>query len=355
MKYSFLFLLILTTLQVSSQPSEPAPLDKLPLPLDQLAQFSIKHLTVYYNNYAEGGKIADKGLRIAHFTWKPGTLIKPPRILSAVGLSLEGNQIFGKDSLSWDYAPGQVTQYQHDLTFADPDYRDYASFIDFGQLEDVEMPEFISVLEPEQTVSLFTSGRLHKAYTAYDTTYYTYDAQRRLVHQKILDPERQSMDMTGQSEEEYEYDEQGKHVLTRIIQYLPNGDRDTLIHQYVYNEQGQMIHHQAPGFLSNGNSITFTYDENGHLIREEKHRKTFRSSGPPDYTRQEIDLHFLTEYRYKNGLLVEKRLLRNGELEPDGWIKYEYQSTGLLSKKILMNVFEKTPYEAYTYEYELSP
>lgn len=319
----------------------------VPRSLDSLSHDSIRTMQVWLNDLSAGGEATEKGLAVASFKWD-----EQYRIQSAVNLQISSGQIRGKDSLAWQYRADSVFSISYELAPADQDYADYAPFIDYGNLADMDLPPFSQAYLVQADTFILRDGQVVHRRDGFSQVQFQYNEQGLLQAQETIIPERVAMGMGGITLETYTYDDAGKLMSKAYIQAGPNGLQDTSVHVFQYNPAGQLVMEIEPSPSVPGVSSIQQYDyEAGQLVRETKQRSTFRSSGPPHYHREEITLHFETTYRYHEGQLVEERLMRDGEPESNGWIQYTYNSQGLLQQKTIMNVHQHVPSLIFTYEY----
>lgn len=330
---------------------EPPHEQYLPHPLDTLAQYPLQSMTIFLNDMNEGGIEGQKGLAIATYSWD-----EQGRIQSAAVLELRQGQIRGKDSVAWLYHEDSVFCQYYNLTFRDPDYEDYADDIDFGALDQMYLPPMsVSYMEEADTF-LVADGRLAQELDGFRKVSYRYDDNGRLVEKQTVIPERVAMDMGGYNWETYTYNGLGRLTLKSEVSTGPDDRRDTAVHVFQYDGDGNLITHIQPSPSLPGVSSMKQYAyEDGQLIRAEHRRTTFRSSGPPDYTRKKVSLHFETTYQYEDGKMVEEKMTRNEELEPEGWLRYGHNERGLLAHRTIMNPFENRPGRVFTYDYTFHP
>ena len=327
---------------------EPAYQRFLPQPLDSLS--GLDSLTVHFNNLAAGGQPDQLGLKAAVFHWD-----EQGRIQSAVNVRLQEGKLLGRDSMAWVYRGDSIFRRSYELVPRDRDYRYDAPDLDYGALDQVYLPPLKLRYGSTDDTLIMAEGRLIERRDGYTQTHYRYDDDGKLLEIKAINPETVAMGMGGISWELYRYDSRRQVQFKTYVTSGPDDHRDTTVHVFQYNGQGQLTTEIRPSNMLPGvsNLREYTY-EDGLLVRESYRRSTFRSSGPPDYQREQITLHFETIYTYQDGLLVEKRILRNGEVESDGWLRYQYDEAGRLSRRILMNPYEQSPYLIYSFGYQAS-
>ncbi|MEM7658010.1 MAG: hypothetical protein AAF399_17930 [Bacteroidota bacterium] len=319
----------------------------LPHPLDSLARYSLDSLHVYFNDCNNGGQPNEKGLLTAKYEWNAAGHIQ-----SATSYLLRQQQIRGKDSMAWIYRGDTVLRHTYEMNPADPDYREYAEDLDFGRLEDLYLPPFGNRRLVRTDTFIRKGGRLVEQRGDYSRSLYQYDAAGKLTEMQTIHPERVAMGMGGYTWETYVYDGNGNLSYKFYLTSGPDNRRDTSVHVFQYDSDGNLLSEIVPMPSVPGVSSMKQYQyEDGRLVLESSRRSTFRSSGPPDYTRTQISILFETTYRYEGEHLVEEKATRDGELETEGWLRYEYQERGLLHRKIRMNPFTDAPGYLYTYEY----
>lgn len=317
----------------------------LPQPLDSLK--GLDSLAVYLNDLRAGGAPDQLGLKVAVFQWD-----EKGRLQSAVSAKLEQQRLMGRDSTAWVHRGDTVFRRSYELVPRDRDYRYDAPSLDFSALDQIYLPPLESRYGSTDDTLIMADGRLVERRDGYTRTSYRYDEEGKLLEVKSVNPETVAMGMGGIQWELYTYNDLGQLQSKAYVNSGPDDRRDTTVHMFQYNGDGQVMTEFEPSAMLPGvsNLREYTY-EDGLLMRESYRRNTFRSSGPPDYQRKQITLHFETTYTYEAGRLVEEQVRRNDELEPDGWLRYEYDAQGRLQRRILMNSFEKIPHLVYTFEY----
>jgi len=340
--------LILLTFFLGLQwvPSQEPPYQRyLPQPLDSINGFD--SLVVYFNNLTAGGQPDQLGLKAAVFHWD-----EQGRIRSATSVKLQEGKLLGRDSVAWVYRGDSVFRRSYELVPSDRDYRYDAPDLDYGALDQVYLPPLKPRYGSTDDTLILAEGRLIERRDGYTQTYYRYDDDGKLLEIKSVNPETVAMGMGGINWELYTYNGLDQLQYKTYVNSGPDDRRDTTVQVFQYNGQGQLISEMNPSNMLPGVSNMREYRyEDGLLVRESYRRSTFRSSGPPDYQRKQITLHFETSYTYQDGLLVEKQLLRDGELEHDGWLRYAYDDEGRLQRRILMNPIEQAPYSVYHFVY----
>ncbi|MEM9984760.1 MAG: hypothetical protein AAF804_06665 [Bacteroidota bacterium] len=318
-----------------------------PHPLDSLTAYALDSLRVYFNDCNSGGSPEQRGLQVATYYWNPDG-----KIHSAVSYLLQNNQIRGRDSVAWIYLGDTVIQAHYELYSEDPDYKYNADYLDYGRLEDLYLPPFTERILVATDTLVMAQGRLAEKRDGYVRTHYRYDDGGRLVEIETINPEKVAMDMGGYSWKTFTYDDKDQLSYKSHIITGPDNFRDTSVQVFQYDSEGNLLTEIRPVPSVPGVSSMRQFEyENGQLIRESVRRSTFRSSGPPNYTREQISILFETTYRYEGDHLVEKKATRDGELDSDGWYQYRYQDQGLMTQKIMMNPYTEAPGQVYTYEY----
>jgi hypothetical protein len=323
---------------------EPAYQRYLPHPLDSLANYPLDSLVVSLHGRANGGEPEPQGLPLATYRWD-----SQGRIRAAVSWQLEDERLQAIDSVVWTYRADTTFRQAYERFSEDPDDRPY---VDLGSPESWDRLSFEATRTKGTDTLIMAHDRVVGKRDGYTQSHYRYDSTGNLLELEVVNPQRAARGMGGHTWERYHYNHAGQLIERWDITTGRNQSRDTTIHTFQYDDLGQLISQTSPSAIMRGTSSLRQYEyEDGQLMRASTRRTTFRSSGPPDYDREEIIIHFETTYRYAEGRLIETKQTRDGEPEPQGWLKYEYQDRGLLKRKIEMDVAQGEPYLIYTYDY----
>lgn len=187
-------------------------------------------------------------------------------------------------------------------------------------------------------------GRVSVSYGNYDTTYYHYDLDGRLASKEMHSLQQTELGINEPKHHYYDYNQQG--FLIQELEIRPWPDKyDTLVAHYQYNAEGRLIMKIPSSPLFSQPDTTFYEYQENLLVREETHQNT--------HVRREPVTHiFETTYRYSEDQLIERKVVRNGELET--WEQYTYYPNGLIREKKNLRLDNGEPVEVLTWEYRFT-
>ncbi|MEM9858386.1 MAG: hypothetical protein AAF843_13560 [Bacteroidota bacterium] len=326
---------LLTTIGLWSVKAQALYTDYLWHSPEVYAQSEVDRLTLYYNSPPDNPGSTAKGIAFGSYS-----LDEKGKVQWASLAEISYGQWGSKDSVAFIHSGDTIIQQNWSayLTFRDE------KSIDFTY---PEMPQFEAYEYMNKEVKIYNEKSwLTKSYTDYDTTYYHYNAKGQLLSKEIYNPEREDMGMNGRTLRFFSYNDQGSLTQEAQIISIPGTDKlDTLLAYYQYDRKQRLIKKiPASPIFSQPDTTFYEYDKD-LLILEKTNQNTFIKREPVTY-------HFETLYNYSKGLLTEKKVTRDDELEV--WEKYTYYPNGLIHQKKSLRLDTGEPVEVLTWEYSFA-
>ena len=214
------------------------------------------------------------------------------------------------------------------------------------QLKD-DFGRIVALISPDSGTTQYrydqAGNRIQKTNAEGQTDHFAYDAANRLIHSQTADGNTQyayhesngqliqvsQQTETGQSQERFEYDKEGKLTAHHRDFRLKSNEINTLTTEYEYNAKGKLSHKHLP----DGQTLRYHYYQDG------KHRGQLRAITKETFFGQDVIIGEIDPnhwdgtlgYVFGNGLRANANY-QNGQLQnqQDGNIKlvYKYDEQG---------------------------